>query len=130
IPLKEYLVSANQGTFLVVQIEDQMGLDAAQGIAEVEGVDLIFFGPGDFSLQGGFPGDFKDPRYWEALNKIAVSAKNAGKLWGTPVFSSDHAKKLLDMGAMLITYSSDLTLIRKRLTEIKEEFQSLGFGFS
>ncbi|SHN33091.1 4-hydroxy-2-oxoheptanedioate aldolase [Cyclobacterium lianum] len=130
LPLVDYLKSANEGTFLVVQIEDEMGLNAAQEIAEVDGVDLLFFGPGDFSLQGGFPGDFKDSRYWEALDRLAVSAKNAGKRWGTPAFSSEHAKKLLDMGAMLITYSSDMTLIRKRLTEIMNEFQALGFRFS
>ncbi|GAB3011601.1 aldolase/citrate lyase family protein [uncultured Cyclobacterium sp.] len=129
-PLSEYLVSSNKGTFLVIQIEDQEGLVAAQDIAEVEGVDLLFFGPGDFSLQGGFPGKFNDSRYWDAVGKVADSAKSAGKLWGTPAFSSEHAKKLLDMGAMLITYSSDLSLFRKRLTEIKDEFKPLGINVS
>lgn len=130
LPLDMYLEKANKETFLLIQIEDSQGLSVAYDIAKVEGVDMIFFGPGDYSLQEGFPGNFQDPRYWEAIEKMAQSAEMAGKMWGTPAFSLEHAEKLLGMGAMLITYSSDMTLLRKRLRNIQEEFQSLGFRFS
>lgn len=128
-PLIPYLEHANKETFLVMQIEDRNALSKAADIGKVNGVDMLFFGPGDYSVTEGFPGDFKSHKYWEAVEQVAHAAQASGKMWGTPAFSFDHAKRLLDMGAMLITYSSDLTLLRKRLVEIREEFQPLGFAF-
>jgi len=127
IPLSMYIDDANTQTFLIVQIESREGLVNSEKIAQVEGVDMLFFGPGDYSLENGFAGNLHDPRYWEAVDIIARSAKTAGKLWGTPASSSSHAIQLLDKGAKLVTYTSDLTQVRKRFTEIKGEFQKVGF---
>jgi len=127
--LEAYLENAQNETFLMVQIEDGKGLAAASDIAAVEGVDLLFFGPGDYSLEQGFVGQFNDSRYWEAIKTVASSAVEAGKMWGSPAFSAEHGKKLLEMGAMFITYSSDITLLRKRLIGVQDEFRELGFTF-
>lgn len=127
--LKDYLKTANEETFVIIQIEDAEGLANAEAIASVEGVDMIFFGPGDYSVQEGFPGSFDDPRYHSAIKKIAVAAKSAGKLWGTPSFSASHAKTLLALGAMLVTRSSDLTFLRMAFNQLKEDFSELGFTF-
>lgn len=127
--LVDYLEKANSETFIAIQIEDAEGLAHAEEIARVEGVDLLFFGPGDYSVQAGFPGRFDDPRYTEALGKVAAAARSAGKWWGTPSFSVAHAKELLDAGAMLVTRSSDLTLLRLSFQKMKEDFRELGFHF-
>jgi len=126
-PLIKYIEDANKETFLIVQIESKEGLINAEKIARVQGIDMLFFGPGDYSLENGFVGDLQDPRYWAAVEVIAQSAIVSGKLWGTPAFSSFHASQLVEKGAKLVTYSSDLTQIRKRFTEIKSEFQKVGF---
>jgi 4-hydroxy-2-oxoheptanedioate aldolase len=127
--LKEYLQTANEEIFIIIQIEDAEGLANAEAIASVEGVDMLFFGPGDYSVQEGFPGNFEDPRYQVALEKIAHAAKATGKLWGTPAFSTAHAKTLLDSGAMLVTRSSDLTFLRTAFYKLREDFSELGFTF-
>jgi 4-hydroxy-2-oxoheptanedioate aldolase len=127
--LKDYLKTANEETFIIIQIEDAEGLANAEAIASVEGVDMLFFGPGDYSVREGFPGSFDDPRYHAAVQKIAEAAKAAGKLWGTPAFSATHAKTLLDLGAMLITRSSDLTFLRMSFQKLQEDFSGLGFTF-
>jgi 2-keto-3-deoxy-L-rhamnonate aldolase RhmA len=90
---------------------------------------LIFFGPGDYSLRAGFPGNFEDPRYWKAVREIATAAQSAGKGWGTPAISPDHARQLLDAGAMLITRAGDMTLLRTAYTDLKTSFSTLGFTF-
>lgn len=129
VPLTDYLQHANEETFVLIQIESREGLDSVEEIAGIEGVDMLFFGLGDYSLQNGFPGDFDDPRYWEAVEKVAAAAKAAGSMWGTPSLSAAHAQRLLDMGAMFITYGSDLTLLRRRFSEVQEAFRPLGFEF-
>lgn len=128
--LRNYLKDANQETFILVQIEDPEGLENASEIARVEGVDMLFFGPGDFSVQAGFPGDFENPKYYEALRQIAQAAEDAGKWWGTPAFSNQHAQFLVNQGAKLVTRGSDLTLFRMALMQIKEESKNLGITFN
>ncbi len=126
-PLGKYIQHANEETFLVIQIESREALAVADQIATVEGVDLLFFGPGDYSLQQGFPGKFDDPRYLEAVKAVANAAVAAGKWWGTPAFSIEHAEQLLGLGANFVTYGSDLTLLRKVLIDLQKDFGTLGF---
>src|SRR5690606_22537856 len=77
--LKTYLAAANKETFIAIQIEDKAGLGQAKSIADTAGVDLLFFGPGDYSIRNGFAGNFEDERYWEAVQRVADAATAAGK---------------------------------------------------
>lgn len=128
--LKDYLEHANRETFILIQIEDPVALQNAEEIAKVDGVDMLFFGPGDYSVQAGFPGDFENPKYFDALKHVADAASKAGKWWGTPAFSNEHSKMLLDNGAKLITRSSDLTIVRTALTQLKNDGKNLGLSFN
>ena len=127
--LKTYLTAANEETFIAIQIEDKAGVDQAEAIAATNGVDLLFFGPGDYSIRNGFAGNFEDERYWEAVQRVADAAAAAGKWWGTPAFHAAHARRLLEMGAMLVTRSSDMSLLRITFDGLKSEFGELGFTF-
>lgn len=51
--LEEYVVWANEQTLLGVMIEDADGVDNVESIAAVEGIDLLFVGPGDLSHSYG-----------------------------------------------------------------------------
>lgn len=128
-PLDLYVRQANEETFVVVQIEDPEALDHLDAIAEVEGVDVLFFGPADFSLLSGIPGQFEHPILWEAIQRIAQAAERAGKAWGMPTFSTEHTKRLLDLGARFLAHGADILLVKQGLESIQERFGSLGFRF-
>ena len=49
IPVDAYIEQANSERFVIVQIEDPEPLAELDEIAQVEGIDMLFFGPGDFS---------------------------------------------------------------------------------
>jgi 2-keto-3-deoxy-L-rhamnonate aldolase RhmA len=51
--LADRLANANSDTLLVVQIETALGTANAEAIAAVEGIDVIFVGPGDLSVSLG-----------------------------------------------------------------------------
>ena len=68
LPLVEYLKAANDETFIVIQIEDQGALDHCEEMAKVPGVDVLFFGPGDYSILSGFPGQWDHPKIMEAMH--------------------------------------------------------------
>src|SRR5262245_53518921 len=63
MPMDAYVREANAQTFLVVQIEDPAALGHVDEIAAVEGVDVLFFGPADFSVLSGIPGQFDHPSF-------------------------------------------------------------------
>lgn len=128
--MTDYLQQANEQTVVVAQIESPSAVRQAPEIAAVAGVDVLFFGPGDFSVLSGTPGDFAAPAARAALATTAKSALSAGKRFGTLVFDLDHAKAALDLGATLLCYGGDLHFVRQALMRVKQDFAKLGFAFS
>ena len=126
----EYIKQANEETFVVIQMEEDRAIRNAQSIAEVPGVDVLFFGPADYSVLSGFPGQMDHPVVQQAMKKVARAADKAGKAWGMPALSTEHAKHLLDMGAKFICYMADIVLIKQGLDRIRAEFGEIGFEFN
>jgi 4-hydroxy-2-oxoheptanedioate aldolase len=129
MPLDQYVEQANDETFLVIQLEDPGAVANARAIAEVEGVDVLFFGPADFTVLSGIPGQFDHPLVDEAVRAVAAAAKAAGKHWGMPVGTPERAKQLLDMGARLLAHGADIVWVKNALEETRRRFGPLGFTF-
>ena len=129
MPLDQYVREANEQTFLVLQLEDRDAVANAREIAEVEGVDVLFFGPGDFTVLSGIPGQFEHPRVEEAIRAVAAAAKAAGKHWGMPVGTPERARQILDLGGRLLAHGADLLWVKAGLEETRNRFGPLGFTF-
>ncbi len=129
MPVETYVQKANDETFVVAQIEDPEALTNVEAIAAVEGVDVLFLGPGDFSVLSGVPGQFDHPRVKDAIQRIAGAARSAGKCWGMPSPSPERTQELLDMGARFIAHGADILMVKKGLEAIRTEFGPLGFRF-
>jgi 4-hydroxy-2-oxoheptanedioate aldolase len=127
--LTQYIKEANEQTFIVIQVEDQQAIDNVDEIAQVPGVDVIFFGPADFSVLSGIPGELDHPLVTKAIEKVARAARSAGKHWGSTAQTREHARLLLRHGASLICHSSDLLMVKSGLELIQETFPKLGFRF-
>lgn len=125
----EYIKAANEQTFIVIQLEDADAVACADEIAAVPGVDVLFFGPGDFSILSGFPGQMDHPEIERAMRRVAAAAKKAGIHWGMPCFSPDHGRKLLDMGARFIAHGADIVMLKRALEQVQTQFGPLGFQF-
>ena len=90
---KEYFSTANQHSLVVVQIETAEAVEAAESIAAVEGVDVLFVGPTDLSVSLECPGDFTQPHFIEALKKVIAACERHGKSAGIlsrPEFVAQH----------------------------------------
>lgn len=130
MPMADYVADANDQTFVIVQLEDQEAIHNAAEIAAVDGVDCLMFGPADFSVLNGIPGQFEHPRIMEAAQRVATAARAEGKHWGMPAFNPEHASRLLDMGAKLLFHMADIVLIRNGFEEIQKQFAPLGLTFN
>lgn len=125
----DYTAQANATTWLAVQIESPDAAAQARAIAEVEGVDLLFFGPADYSLLSGRAANFQHPETLAAMKQVCADALAAGKRFGTLCFSPDHARQMLDAGATLIGAGGDIGLVRQGFERLRDAYTPLGFQF-
>ena len=107
---KEYMREANRERFVIVQIEDPEPMAELDEICQVEGIDMIFFGPADYSQGIGAPCEFGDPRIEEARVRIAQTARKYGKFAGT-VGGPGNFHQLADMGYNFISLGADVVAL-------------------
>ncbi len=107
LPLDTYLQEANNQRFLILQIEDPEPMADLEAIAALPGVDMLFFGPADFSHGVGSPGDWKHPAIAEARRRIANVCRAHGKFAGT-VGTPASLPELVEMGYRFVNIGADV----------------------
>ncbi len=125
IPIDEYIKQANEQRFVIVQIEDPEPLNELEEIAKVEGIDMLLFGPADFSHGIGAPGQWDHPKIKETRKLVADVARKHGKFAGA-TGSVENFKELIDMGYQFINIGADVV----GLWQYFRELVSSTSGFS
>lgn len=120
IPDNEYMQTANEERFVVIQIEDPEPMEELEEICALPGIDMIFFGPADFSQGIGAPNDFENERLLEARRRVAYEARRHGKFAGT-VGGIDNQDELIQMGYQFINLGSDVRALGMYFKNIVEK---------
>lgn len=105
--IPDYLAEANDRLLLAIQVETAEGLANIDGIAAVEGVDLIFIGPGDLSVSIDAMGPAHADRLDAAIETIAASARKGGRSVGIFRPSADDIGRWMRSGISLYILASD-----------------------
>ena len=117
----DYIKEANEERFTVVQIEDPEPLNDLEEICKLPGIDMIFFGPADFSQGLGYPDNLA-----EEVNKVrrqvAECARRNGKFAGT-VGSPANFNELADMGYTFINVGADVLGLGKYFSDIRSKVE-------
>ena len=103
--------SINPHILGIIQIESPSAVDEAAGIAAIDGVDVLFVGPADLSHSLGVPGQFTDPGYLGALERVARAADGAGKAAGILLRDASALGRHRDLGYRFIGLGSDSAFI-------------------
>jgi 2-keto-3-deoxy-L-rhamnonate aldolase RhmA len=109
--LASYLRTANEETFVGVQIETREAMDNLDGIASTDGVDLLFVGPQDLTLNLGLLDDRKNPKVREAMRSVIATCERHGKVPGTLVVDLDEKKAAVELGFRFIALASDVRFL-------------------
>ncbi len=115
----EYMRVANEQRFVIVQIEDPEPLEELEEICALPGLDMIFFGPADFSQGIGHPNEFNNEKLMETKRLIAATARKHGKFAGT-VGGLGNMDELIDMGYQFISLGADVRALAIYFTNIAE----------
>lgn len=103
----------------IPQIEDLEGIENSEAIAQVEGVDIGFLGPGDLAMSMGL--EAGHPDHEAALQRFREGCNRAGKPCGIPVKDGASAKKRIAEGFHFIDVNNDLRFLEAAANQIYKE---------
>lgn len=119
----DYLVTADAGISLTVQVESTAGLSRLGEITDVDGVDAVFIGPADLAASMGRLGQPEHPdvvaTVERALSEIAAHGKGAG----VNAFNEAIARQYLAAGAGFVLVGADVTLLARGAEELAARFR-------
>mgnify|MGYP001281325291 CR=1 FL=1 len=101
----------------VAMIETVNGLKNLENITKIKNLDAIFIGPYDLSISLGIPGQFKNKKYINAVQKIILICKKNRKPLGIHVVEPNlkELKEKANQGFNFIAYSMDTVCLNKNL---------------
>lgn len=107
----EYYKNAKENILGIIQVETVEVLNHLDEIAEIEGVDVLFIGPADLTMELGIFGQFDHPVFIDALKSVVNAAIKAGKAAGIMFFNPLDYKTFHDLGFKMIACGADATFI-------------------
>jgi 2-keto-3-deoxy-L-rhamnonate aldolase RhmA len=125
---ERYVAEANASLLLVAQIESREGVENAEAIAGVDGIDVLFVGPLDLSIDLGLPADRPRGAFAEAVSRVAEAARRQGKVAGVLVRGPEQARDYADLGFTFIAMGSDRGLIAAGMARNARELADLRAG--
>lgn len=118
--------TSNSSVALIVQVETERGLQNAYEIAAVDGVDMVFVGPGDLAVSMGAA--MGSDRHTAAVAEILAEVKRAGKLSGLFSLKGEDLPHWRKLGATFFLLSGDVSFLgehaeaeRMRVAELLAE---------
>ena len=118
----EYFTKAHELLTTVVQIETVDALNAIDHIAAVDGVDVLFIGPLDLSVNMGIAQQFDHPDFIAAKKKVSDAAKNAGKASGILLLNAEQVPDTVEAGFTFIALGSDGGLVNAGMGQLASAF--------
>lgn len=107
---EQYIREANDSIIVAAQIESRAGVAAAEDIAAIDGIDALFVGPTDLSVDLGVT-DEMSGAFRQAVETVAAAAARHGKAAGVLVRNVEQARVYADLGYSFIALGSDRGLI-------------------
>lgn len=114
-PVAGALSAANDRTVVICLIETAEGAENADAIAALPGVDGLWIGHFDLSVSLGIPGEFANPVFTAAVDRIIAGARKHNKALGRLVPSVEHGISFYRQGFDFICYSGDIWVLRDGL---------------
>lgn len=111
LELRSYLRDANAQTVVGVQIETRSALEHLDAIAAVPGVDLLFVGPQDLTLNLGLGDERTHPSVRDAMRSVVTTCERHGKIPGTLVIDPEEKRAAVDLGFRFISLAADVRFL-------------------
>lgn len=107
----DYTRQADQSLYLIVQIETRAALAQLASICAVDGVDAVFFGPGDLAASMGLTGQAGHPDVTAAIEAALATVRASGKAAGVLAPDAVIAERHLRSGFDFVSVANDCAML-------------------
>lgn len=115
--IAEHTAEANAHVLIVPILEHPRAYAHIRAIAAVEGVDMLYIGPADYSAAGGYLGQWEGPGVADQLLAMLQMIRSAGKHAGIMATSHEDLVKRRDQGFQLLGLGTDAGLTLRAVRE-------------
>jgi 2-keto-3-deoxy-L-rhamnonate aldolase RhmA len=116
--------NADARNLIIAQIESERGLEAVEGIAAVDGIDCLWLGHFDLTNFLGIPGQFDNPVYTRAVERIVAAGRKHKKALGVMAADQAWAKQYRALGFNMVATGTDhgilMAGVRNILSAVKD----------
>jgi 2-dehydro-3-deoxyglucarate aldolase len=119
----DYFTTINDNISVMVQIESAKGVDNAEAIAAIDGIDALFIGPSDLSAAMGFMGQPNHPDVQAAMARVLAAGNEHQKAVGILAPVEDDARRYLAQGMTFVAVGGDVGLLRTASKALADKFK-------
>lgn len=118
----EAYVQALEDVVIALMIEKKEAVEDLEAILSVRGVDMVVFGPNDYSMSIGKPGQAGSQEVQDAYEYVVRTSLKLGVQPRPSVGGIDDMDRFLDMGVKHFCIGSDLGTIKGWAKELAPAF--------
>lgn len=111
----QHTAEANEHVLVVPLIESVAAVPNVAAMCEVDGIDVFFFGPADFSASAGHRGEWEGPGVAEQILELKDTINSAGKHCGLLSTSLGDLTQRRDQGFRMLGLGADSGLLLRSL---------------
>lgn len=115
--LAEHTEAANEHVLVIPLIERVDAVPHVAAICAIDGVDVCFFGPADFSASAGYRGQWEGPGVADQILEMKETIRAAGKHCGLITKNLEDLVQRREQGFRMIGIGSDTGLFLRSLHE-------------
>ena len=123
-PADQTIRELDDSSMVVPMIESRAGLDAADAIAAVDGVDILLVGANDLSVELGIAGQMDHPQIHDAFLHVIDVCRAHGKTVGIGGLGGrpDLIRRYLEMGAGYVSTGNDISFLSAAAAQKRRQF--------
>jgi 4-hydroxy-2-oxoheptanedioate aldolase len=118
-------VQTLEDSVIMLMIEKRQAVEDLEDILSVKGIDMVQFGPADYSMSLGLTGQRDHPSVVEAEKFVIETALKKGIQPRAEIGRPEEAKKYLDMGIRHFCIGTDVTVLFNWFKETGGALRSL-----
>ncbi|WP_170167068.1 HpcH/HpaI aldolase family protein [Paracoccus methylarcula] len=121
---KDYLQTYTEDMTIILQVETPQVVASIPGIAEVEGVDAIFIGPGDLAASMGHAGNVSAPEVRAKIVEAVSLIHEAGLPAGILGYGEETARGYFETdGIEFVAIAGDAWLLARHMDRMVSAFK-------
>lgn len=104
-------VQSLEDAVVALMIEKKEAVENFDAISSVKGIDMIQFGPADYAMSLGLPGQFSHPKVREAERYVIETALKKGIAPRAEIGEPEQAERYLAMGVRHFCMGTDVSVL-------------------